>query len=143
MFSPTAPGERERFWVSTPTSPAVWRTGLCGGCVEGVRPLECGLRHPKPVLTLLHPPRPPFFFYTKLCLLSRPYLQEWNKVVLFQVIAARLRQEVHEFGSVVVTGLQSSGRRWGWKRQDRWLQGYFLMFALQQFPRLLLPAPNL
>lgn len=37
------------------------------------------------------------------------YLQEWNKVVLFQVITARLGQEVHKFRSVVVTGLQSSG----------------------------------
>lgn len=47
--------------------------------------------------------------FTKLRPLSSAYLQEWNKVVLFQVIAARLGQEVHEFGSVVVTGLQSSG----------------------------------
>lgn len=37
------------------------------------------------------------------------YLQEWNKVVLFQVITARLGQEVHKFRSVIVTGLQSSG----------------------------------
>lgn len=37
------------------------------------------------------------------------YLQEWNKVILFQVIAARLGQEVHEFRSVIVTGQQSSG----------------------------------
>lgn len=38
------------------------------------------------------------------------YLQEWNKVVLFQVITARLGQEVHELGSVIVTGLQSPGK---------------------------------
>lgn len=37
------------------------------------------------------------------------YLQERNKVVLFQVITARLGQEVHEFRNVVVTGLQGSG----------------------------------
>lgn len=33
------------------------------------------------------------------------YLQEWNKVVLFQVITARLGQEVYKFGSIIVTGL--------------------------------------
>ncbi len=37
------------------------------------------------------------------------YLQEWNKVVLFQVITARLGQEVDKFRSIIVTGLQSSG----------------------------------
>lgn len=37
------------------------------------------------------------------------YLQEWNKVVLFQVITARLGQEVHKFRSLIMTGLQSSG----------------------------------
>ena len=45
----------------------------------------------------------------------RQYLQEWNKVVLFQVITARLGQEVHKFSSVVVTGLQSPG---GEKREQ-------------------------
>ena len=40
---------------------------------------------------------------------TRPYLQEWNKVLLFQVIAARPGQEVHKFCGGVVTGLKSSG----------------------------------
>lgn len=37
------------------------------------------------------------------------YLQEWNKVVLFQVITARFGQEVHKFRSIIMTGLQSPG----------------------------------
>lgn len=39
---------------------------------------------------------------------STLYLQEWNKVLLFQIIAARLGQKVKKFGCVVMTGQKHS-----------------------------------
>lgn len=60
----------------------------------------------------------------------RQYLQEWNKVVLFQVITARLGQEVHKFRSVIVTGLQSSGEEKREQMVTRLLLFFTLMFSL-------------
>lgn len=42
---------------------------------------------------------------------SSLYLQEWNKVLLFQIIAARLGQKVKKFGCVIMTGLKHSVER--------------------------------
>lgn len=42
---------------------------------------------------------------------STLYLQEWNKVLLFQIIAARLGQKVKKFGCVIMTGLKHSVER--------------------------------
>lgn len=36
------------------------------------------------------------------------YLQEWNKVLLLQIRAARLSQKVKKFGCIIMTGLQHS-----------------------------------
>lgn len=52
---------------------------------------------------------PPCQFQPSSWVCCSPYLKKWNKVVLFQVITARLGQEVHKFRSIIVTGLQSSG----------------------------------
>lgn len=52
------------------------------------------------------------------CECGSQYLQEWDKVVLFQVITARLGQEVHKFRGIIVTGLQSPGEG----KKNRWLQ---------------------
>ena len=73
---------------------------------QGSPKIKSSSHHPKPLQFL--PPHTAKSSPPPLSL-GVLYLQEWNKVVLFQVITARLGQEVHEFRSVVVTGLQSSG----------------------------------
>lgn len=47
-------------------------------------------------------------FSRVLSKLIPPYLQEWNKVLLLQIRAARLGQKVEKFGCIIMTGLQHS-----------------------------------
>lgn len=62
------------------------------------------------------------------------YLQEWNKVILFQVITARLGQEMHKFRSIIVAGLQSSGEK---KKEETDGCKYSLMPSLLFYPYFL------